>query len=182
MNSAGKNKLKRHAVVQPTDKSIHLIPLTQGQNAIVDAADYAWLSQWHWFAHWAPHTKSFYAKRNSELVNGKRYAIMMHRQILGLAREDEHEGDHKNGNTLDYRRSNLRIATVLQNQHNRRMPSRNTSGYKGIYWQASHRKWHARILIKGVRKSLGYFDTKEAAYAAYCIAAPIYHGEFARLA
>jgi hypothetical protein len=32
--------MKRHSVVQPLDTSYRLIPLTQGQNAIVDAADF----------------------------------------------------------------------------------------------------------------------------------------------
>ena len=41
-----------------------LIPLTQGQYAIVWESDYRWLMQWKWFAYWSPKTKTFYAIRN----------------------------------------------------------------------------------------------------------------------
>lgn len=34
---------KRHEVIQPIDTEYRLIPLTQGQVAVVDAADYEWL-------------------------------------------------------------------------------------------------------------------------------------------
>jgi hypothetical protein len=35
-----KFSVKRHAVTQPLESSYRLLPLTRGQNAIVDAADY----------------------------------------------------------------------------------------------------------------------------------------------
>src|SRR5882762_4759564 len=126
-----RHRVSRHEVTQPLDESYRLIPLTQGQNAIVDAADYEWLSKWHWYAHWCPTTHSFYAGTNIP-VDGGYWTVKMHRLILQLARGDRREGDHKNGDTLDYRRNNLRIAEHRQNCENRRRPHpRNTSGFKG---------------------------------------------------
>lgn len=40
--------------------------------------------------------------------------------------------DHKNHDTLDNKRENLRICTNSQNQANSRVSSRNKSGYKGV--------------------------------------------------
>jgi hypothetical protein len=54
-----KYRVARHSVEQPEDPSIRLIPLTQGQVAIVDVGDFAALDRWNWSAHWNPCTKSF---------------------------------------------------------------------------------------------------------------------------
>jgi hypothetical protein len=51
--------------------SYRLIPLTQGQFATVDAADYEWIVQWKWCAHWSKEGKCFYASR-VDVSSGKR--------------------------------------------------------------------------------------------------------------
>ena len=77
--------VKRHAVVQPLDQSIKLIPLTQGRNAVVDAVDYEWLMQWNWCAAWCPITRSFYATRRDYTVNRRLgITVPMHRVIMGM--------------------------------------------------------------------------------------------------
>ncbi len=58
-----KRRMKRHAVTQPLDPSYRLIPLTQHQNAIVDTADFDWLSQWNWHANLCD--KGFYVRRTT---------------------------------------------------------------------------------------------------------------------
>ncbi len=40
----------RKIPVQPEDESVRLVPLTQGKFAIVDAADYGAVMQFHWCA------------------------------------------------------------------------------------------------------------------------------------
>lgn len=157
------------------------IPLTRGQSAIVDAADYEWLIQWKWHALWCRCAPSFYAARHVR-IDGRKKIVLMHRLILGLDFGDKRRGDHKNMNSLDNRRSNLRIATHQQNLYNRRMMNRNTSGYKGVTWDKQHNRWCAQIVVQRRRVWLGRFDTAEAAYAAYCEAALRLHGEFARMA
>jgi hypothetical protein len=157
------------------------IPLTKGQVALVDAADYEWLMQWKWFAHWAPVAKKFYAVRNEALGLRKQHIVPMHRQILGLKRGDKMHGDHINMETLDNRRSNLRIASGSQNMMNRRLQSNNKSGTKGVYWDSERRKWASVIGIDGKYIRLGRFDHIHEAASAYAEAAKKYHGEFARL-
>jgi hypothetical protein len=54
----------------------------------------------------------------------------MHRDILGLLRDDPRVVDHIDGNPLNNCRANLRICTQAENTMNRRLDRRNTSGYK----------------------------------------------------
>jgi hypothetical protein len=159
------------------------INLTRGQVALVDDEDYEWLNQWKWNAHWCEGTQTFYAVRHSETVNGKRHSIWMHRLILGLEFGNPLQGDHKEPSaTLDNRRDNLRVATRAQNMANRRPNRRGRSRYKGVCWHKARARWCAQIAIEGIPKTLGCFSTEEDAYAAYCQAAKLLRGEFARTA
>lgn len=162
---------------RPRADDTRLIPLTQGQFATVDAADFEWLSQWKWFAHWNSGTQSFYAHRN-EKVGTKQRTVPMHRAILGLEFGDPRQGDHReSGNTLDNRRANLRIATKSQNAKNRRTNRNNTSKLKGVMSHGNGR-YEARISVNGEFIRLGSYSSPEEAHAAYREAAQKYHGEF----
>jgi len=155
------------------------IPLTQGQFAIVDDADYAWLNQWKWCAHKI--RDYFYAVRHSSRKKGKRYTLLMHRVILGLERGDKRQGDHRNRNTLDNSQDNLRICTPRQNAMNRKAFSNTTSKYKGVSWNRQAKKWQAQIKIKGESRYLGSFDLEIDAAIAYNEEAKKHYGEFAYL-
>lgn len=172
------NRMKRHAVIQPLDQSYRLIPLTQGQNAIVDAEDFEWLMQWNWHAYWCPTSKTFYAGRNEKKARGYK-PMPMHRQILNSAKGEE--VDHRNFNGLDNRRENIRRCNRNGNAHNKRVCSVNTSGYKGVSLYKPLGKWVSVIRSNGKRMHLGYFETAEMAAKAYDTAAIKYHGEFAHL-
>ena len=87
--------------------------------------------------------------------------------------------DHRNGDSTDNRRSNLRLATLSENNRNMGLSSRNTSGFKGVSYYASRNKYRAYIKLNGNRKHLGYFETAEDAAEAYDEAARKLHGEFA---
>jgi hypothetical protein len=156
------------------------IPLTQGQVALVDAADYGWLNQWKWYAFWNKNTRSFYAARGA-YSNGAVKTTFMHRVIVGAGRSElvDHVEPCK---TLDNRRSNLRIATYSQNSFNSRIRSNNTSGYKGASLDKSCGKWRASICINSKKRFIGYLSSPELAHEAYKLAAAEHHGEFARFA
>jgi hypothetical protein len=114
-------------------------------------------------------------------VGGQR--VLMHRLIMERALNRQLDGeifvDHQNGNTRDNRRENLRLADRFQNAQNQRRHSNNTSGYRGVSKVGT--RWQARIAAYGRRIHLGYHDTPEQAYSAYCEAARVHHGAFARL-
>jgi len=75
--------------------------------------------------------------------------------------------DHINGNKIDNRLENLRLATNNQNQQNRPAPKNSSSGYRGVTWHKVANKWMARICHEKKRMTIGFFDTAEDAYEAY---------------
>lgn len=75
--------------------------------------------------------------------------------------------DHINGVTGDNRLCNLRQATPLENGQNLKVFKSNKSGFTGVSWATSNRKWVAFIGYKHKRINLGYFDIAKDAYIAY---------------
>lgn len=166
-----KRKVKKQELVQP-DGPYRLIPLTMGQVAIVDADDFERLNRFNWFAIWSKYTKSFYARRKEN-----RKSLSMHQEIIECPKGQV--VDHKNHNTLDNRKENLRPATRSQNNCNRAHQSSNRSGYVGVNWYPKYNKWVARVVQNGRRVLVGYFASIEDAVAARDRAATEYYGEFA---
>lgn len=162
--------VKRHAVTQPLHENFKLIPLTQGQNAIVDVEDFQFLSRFNWFT-----TKKLYAARH----NKGNPTEFMHRVILSC--ENGERVDHRNHDTLDNRKVNLRKSTPMENQHNSLRRRDNKSGYKGVFWRKDGQNWMAYIRTKGKLIHLGRFHSAEDAARAYDTAAKNYFGEFAHL-
>jgi len=85
--------------------------------------------------------------------------------------------DHINGNYLDNRIENLREATHAENMRNRKTPSHNKSGVKGVYMTKG--KWRSQVTINGKVKHLGSFDDLQEAAAAVETARTKYHASFA---
>ena len=86
--------------------------------------------------------------------------------------------DHKDGNRLDNRRANLRIATGTQNMRNRRKHRDGVeSQFKGVCRTRSG-KWRAAIRNGSRQIHLGTFDAEAAAAHAYDTASLELHGEF----
>jgi hypothetical protein len=149
------------------------IPLSQGLVALVDDEDYDQASMHQWYA--ARVNGSIYAQRSARLPNGGQVTQKIHTHLTGWPLVD-----HINGNGLDNRRSNLRPATKAENNRNKRRYRNSTSGFKGVS-QRGNGRWRAYIYVNGRRVGLGDHATAEAAARAYDAAAPVHHGEFARL-
>jgi hypothetical protein len=88
--------------------------------------------------------------------------------------------DHQNQIRDDNRISNLRMATVAQNNMNKKAQPNSKTGLKGVYLYKKNMKYTAAIKANGRRHYLGYFNTPEEAHQAYIKAAGGLHGEFAK--
>ncbi len=143
--------------------------------ALVDAGDLERVADYQW--------------RLLRGHNGRLYAyatglVYMHRLVLGTP--PGYETDHINGDGLDNRRANLRVASCSQNSANAGKPRRpggepTSSTYKGVSWDRSRSRWQAKIEIDGRCHNLGRYDDEAEAARAYDVAAHVAWGEFARL-
>lgn len=148
------------------------IQITRGKTLVVSDEDYESLSK-----------KKIY----SDYVDGRWYAclfmdgrkVSVHRHILG-----EPIGfvvDHKDNDGLNCQRENLRVATRSQNNANRKLESRNKSGYKGVSWSKSNGGWVSCIVSKNKQIYLGTFSDPIDAAKAYDRKAIEIFGVFARV-
>jgi hypothetical protein len=90
--------------------------------------------------------------------------------------------DHIDGNGMNNAVENLRDVSASENKRNIGVQKNNSSGFKGVSWHKTNKRWQAYIKVHGRRHTIGYFATSQEAHAAYCKVAEQYHGEFARVA
>lgn len=154
------------------------IPLTRGYVALVDAADYdVVVAAGPWHVHVG--RSGAYAQRHIRNADGTRTMQLLHRFLLSLTGHTPHV-DHANRNSLDNRRTNLRICTRSQNKANgRKYRNGETSQFRGVSWCKSAAKWKAEIRLNRVAFYLGCFVSEWEAAQAYNRAARECFGEFA---
>lgn len=159
------------------------IPLTQGMVALVDDEDFDIVAGFKWHALRRPNGL-WHAVRTVRRHGIKR-SIYMHRVIAGAAAHLE--VDHRDGDGLNNRRGNIRIATKRQNAQNRRQRGAwKTSRFKGVSWNEPRRRWRV-VIAGGPTDARGYarqiyvgvFRDEVIAAHAYDRAALEHFGDFA---
>lgn len=151
------------------------LTLTKGYIAIIDEDDFERLNQWSWHAF--DNGKKIYGARGfKRRREGICRTIYLHRFILNAP--DGTMVDHINGDTLDCRKANLRLATASQNQANSRRAGR--SGFKGVR-SAGRKSWQVIITVNGLAICRGRFKSPDEAARAYDQLAIEHFGEFACL-
>lgn len=90
--------------------------------------------------------------------------------------------DHEDGDRLNNRWLNLREAANGQNIQNSKLRKDNSSGVKGVHWDAKHKAWRAVLTTNGHSVRLGRFKSLEKATSVIAQARMKSHAEFARMA
>lgn len=161
----------------PEVKAVVFIPLTQGKVAVIDFEDFEKVRPYNWYAHKNDHT--WYARRTDYEKSG----IVLHRFLLNATKGVK--TDHKNGDGLDCRSTNIRICSTSQNaQSYQTKRSGMTSRYRGVFWdkhkaRTNRAPWIGRICADGVNIHCGAFDNEEDAARAYDAKARELFGEWA---
>lgn len=152
-----------------------LVPLRNDRGNAMILAEDDWVFDYSW--HWDQGYARCHVTRE-----GKETNIRMHRLIManqGICLEDL-QVDHINGDRLDNRRCNLRVANQAQQSRNKTKKQQNsTSRFKGVHWNKEKQRWVSAITKDGKRIHLGYFNLEEQARDAYASAATELFGEFA---
>lgn len=147
------------------------IPLSRGLVAVVDDADYEYLSQWKWCAlrQGRQNAKSpKWRAVRGVTVDGKPRLILMHRLLVNASQCEV--VDHLDGNPLNNTRSNLRVCSQAENCQNRNPESgvanpaarRHSSGQKGVTYNRRQKKWVVQIN----RSHIGVFEREDDAVEA----------------
>jgi len=123
----------------------------------------------------------WYINRDYVVSKSKsRKSISLHRLIINPT--EDMFVDHEDGNPLNNRRNNLRIASNTENSRNSSKPrGKHSSLYKGVSWDKSRGKWVSSIMVNRKHIHLGRYLTEEEAALAYNEGATRYFKEFAKL-
>lgn len=173
-NNAPRNGAAIHRPpVYSEEEGCWLVPLSRGKFSKIDERDLQRVSQFTW-SYGAQGAGPGYA---SGRVEGK--SVLLHRFILNPPKGKQ--VDHINRDSLDNRRSNLRLASHTQNIRNASLSSRNSSGFIGVSFSGHWGKWVSSIKADGDTYVMGGFSCRIEAAIARDIAAISLHGQFAML-
>lgn len=143
--------------------------LKHKQVVLVDDEDYERLSKYRWHG----------GQYVTTLIEGN-CKKMMHRIIMDCTDPSLHV-DHRNHNTYDNQKDNLRVCTISQNVTNRKASKNSTSKYLGVSFDKRRSIWRSQITTNKKTYHLGRFKNEVDAAIAYNNAAIKAHGEYANL-
>lgn len=153
------------------------IKLQRNLTALVDDEDYVKVALYRWYA--LIQENKINRVYHTFIREKKKYNTSLHWFVLGYtSRIPGKVIDHINGNTLDNRKSNLRVCTSKENSRNSRLKEK---GYKGVDFRKDRKKWRTTIRVEGKKIALGHYESLIEAALAYDKAAKKYFGVFARL-
>lgn len=153
------------------------LPLGNGGFAQVDSDVPGWILSQNWTAY--PKTKGRNNRYARRCIPGSPVRQYLHAAITEIE-TSELDVDHKDGDTLNNRRDNLRPCLHALNCQNKKKTSSFTSSrFKGVSLTPSN-KWIAAISLNGRQSYLGSFNTEESAARAYDRRARELFGEFAK--
>ena len=179
-------KKKGNNYIIDTENNIAKIELnrTKAENlwAIIDLEDLQRVLDfpYTWFAKYDPDIDSFYAvasQYHKEL--GRARPVYLHQFVIDA---NGKVVDHENHDTLDDRKSNLRISEEIRNAMNRKAKNKNNkSGYRNVCWSKSEKKWLVQLQINKKNAVLGKFSYDELEQAGKFAEEmrQKYYGEFA---
>lgn len=155
-----------------------------GKTLYLDEESSFLLTAYDWYLEQQPNGHIYFMSTYVQ-QDGTPIRIKLHRLIAGatcikdgIVYNSKYSVDHKNRDTLDNTKDNLRLCTKSQNAMNSKIPSDNTSGYKGVSWKKDKRKWKAYLTVNKKQIHLGYFSAIEDAAKARINGARLAFGEF----
>lgn len=171
----GKNNKKTNEYIKIDDEFYCITP--RG-NILIDEESIPLLKPYFWNLHFD--TNNGYGRAyHSKDINGKKKFIFIHNLIVGNMNKDL-VVDHIDGNTLNNKKTNLRICRQRENMKNLKLYSNNKSGYKGVCYSKIENKWKAYITVNKKKIHLGTFLDKELAIKKRLEAEVFYFREFNR--
>lgn len=161
-------KKKGNNYIIDTENNIAKIELTRRNKdsiwALIDLEDLKRVINfpYTWSAKYDPELKQNYVETTiyCGFENGKKVgkSLKLHKFIMDV--NDNRVVDHINHDTLDNRKSNLRVISHSNNATNRKSRNKNNkSGYRNVCWDGY--KWVVQLSINGKNTHLGRFDYED---------------------
>jgi hypothetical protein len=138
------------------------IPVRGGLIAVVDDEDDRF-ARWKWCLN----NKGYVTRthRVGPRSENKFVAMFLHREVMGMPRDDHREVDHIDRNKLNCQRHNLRVVTHAQNAQNRGLVGHGSSTVRGVSWVPRLGRWRTHVKLNDRFHSLGTYATEAEAAA-----------------
>ncbi len=156
------------------------IPLSRGLFALIDDEDIEFINKFKWYA--IKNRENYYAVRQEYEKSKYKRRLYMHNEVLKVVKEGNII-DHKDLNSLNNQKSNLRECSIAKNNKNKGVYKNKKSKYMGVYLGYKGKKGQvfiAQITNDNKHFYLGSFLNEIEAAKAYDKACIRHHGEFAK--